>query len=127
MSYTLSKTLTFAEFLLQYLNNLRYELADGEPIDMEPTGPHETVSGKLATQLGIAITAAQLPWFNWIVDYRALGGRRYIGSPKVPTVSVYVLVDGVYQVRQFRAGDVIASLIFPDLRLTAAEILMVME
>ena len=39
MSYTLSKTLTFAEFLLQYLNNLRYELADGEPIDMEPTGP----------------------------------------------------------------------------------------
>jgi Uma2 family endonuclease len=30
---------------------------------MEPTGPHETVSGKLATQLGIAIAAAQLPWF----------------------------------------------------------------
>lgn len=63
MSYTLSKTLTFEEFLLQYLNNPSYELADGELIDMEPTGPHETVSGKLATQLGIAITAAQLPWF----------------------------------------------------------------
>lgn len=63
MSYTLSKILTFEEFLLQYLNNPRYELADGELIDMEPTGPHETVSGKLATQLGIAITAAQLPWF----------------------------------------------------------------
>ena len=25
----------------------------------------------------------------WIVDYRALGGRRYIGSPKTPTLSVY--------------------------------------
>jgi Uma2 family endonuclease len=63
MSYTLSQILTFEEFLLQYLNNPRYELADGELIDMEPTGPHETVSGKLATQLGIALTAAQLPWF----------------------------------------------------------------
>lgn len=30
---------------------------------MEPTGSHETVSGKLATQIGMAITAAQLPWF----------------------------------------------------------------
>ncbi|MGA7933091.1 MAG: Uma2 family endonuclease [Kovacikia sp.] len=63
----------------------------------------------------------------WIVDYRALGGRRYIGSPKVPTVSVYVLVDEVYQLRQFRAGDAIASSIFPELRLTAAEILTVVE
>jgi len=52
MSYTLSQILTFEEFLLQYLNNPRYELADGELIDMEPTGPHETVSGKLATQIG---------------------------------------------------------------------------
>jgi Uma2 family endonuclease len=63
----------------------------------------------------------------WIVDYRALGGRRFIGSPKVPTVSVYMLVDGVYQLRQFRAGDVIVSSIFPELKLTSAEILMVGE
>lgn len=63
MSYTLSKTFTLEEFLIQYRSNPRYELADGELIDMEPTGPHETVSGKLATQLGITITAAQLPWF----------------------------------------------------------------
>jgi Uma2 family endonuclease len=61
----------------------------------------------------------------WIVDYRALGGRRFIGSPKVPTVSVYTLVDGVYQVRQFRAGDAIVSAIFPELSLSAAEILTV--
>jgi Uma2 family endonuclease len=63
MSYTLSQILTFEEFLLQYLNNPRYELADGELIDMEPTGPHETVSGKLATQIDSNITASQLPWF----------------------------------------------------------------
>ncbi|BAZ29979.1 hypothetical protein NIES4074_24270 [Cylindrospermum sp. NIES-4074] len=58
-----TKPLTFEEFLIQYGNNPRYELADGELIDMEPTGPHETVGGKLATKLGIAITTAQLPWF----------------------------------------------------------------
>lgn len=30
---------------------------------MEPTGPHETVSGKLATQIGITIASGKLPWF----------------------------------------------------------------
>jgi Uma2 family endonuclease len=63
----------------------------------------------------------------WIVDYRALGGRRYIGSPKQPMMSVYELVDGVYQVRQFRVGEAIASAIFPELRLTVAEILAVAQ
>ena len=63
MAYTTSKTLSFEDFLVQYQDNPRYELADGELIDMEPTGPHETVSGKLATQIGIAITAEKFPWF----------------------------------------------------------------
>jgi Uma2 family endonuclease len=61
MTYTPTKTLTIEDFLTQYQNNPRYELADGELIDMEPTGPHETVSGKLAIKIGIAI--AQHPWF----------------------------------------------------------------
>ena len=63
MTYTLSKLLSFDNFITQYADDPRYELADGELIDMEPTGPHETVGGKLATQLGIAITLAKLPWF----------------------------------------------------------------
>ncbi|MGB7416598.1 MAG: Uma2 family endonuclease [Thermosynechococcaceae cyanobacterium] len=63
----------------------------------------------------------------WIVDYRALGGRRYIGDPKQPTVSVYRLIDGVYQLQQFREGDAISSSIFPELELVAAEILTVAE
>jgi Uma2 family endonuclease len=63
----------------------------------------------------------------WIVDYRALGGRRFIGSPKVPTVSVFELVDGVYQMRQFRGEDLMSSAIFPELRLAVAEILAVAE
>lgn len=61
----------------------------------------------------------------WIVDYRALGGRRFIGSPKRPTVSVFELVEGVYQMQQFREGDAITSSIFPELGLKAAEVLTV--
>ena len=63
MAYTSLKTLTFDEFIAQHGDEFRYELADGELIDMEPTGPHEAVGGKLATQIGIAITQAQHPWF----------------------------------------------------------------
>ncbi|VXD16890.1 Uma2 family endonuclease [Planktothrix paucivesiculata] len=63
MTYTLETLLTFETFLAQYGDNPRYELADGELVEMEPTGPHETVSGKLATQIGIAITTEKLPWF----------------------------------------------------------------
>jgi len=63
MTYTPQKLITFETFLAEYGNHPRYELADGELIDMEPTGPHETVSGKLATQIGIAITTEKQPWF----------------------------------------------------------------
>ncbi len=63
MTYTPTQTLTVDQFIAQYGDDSRYELADGELIDMEPTGPHETVSGKLATQIGIAITNAKYPWF----------------------------------------------------------------
>jgi Uma2 family endonuclease len=63
MTYTSSKTITFEDFLAQYGDRPRYELADGELIDMEPTGPHETVGGKLAIQIGIAITFERFPWF----------------------------------------------------------------
>jgi len=38
MTYTSSKTITFEDFLAQYGDNPRYELADGELIDLEPTG-----------------------------------------------------------------------------------------
>ena len=63
MTYAPSKPIAFEDFLSQYGDNPRYELADGELLDMEPTGPHETVGGKLATQIGMAIAIAKLPWF----------------------------------------------------------------
>lgn len=58
----------------------------------------------------------------WIVDYAALGGKKFIGNPKQPTISIYSLVEGEYQVKQFRNGDCIESLNFPELALTAEEI-----
>ncbi|NJO75046.1 MAG: Uma2 family endonuclease [Leptolyngbyaceae cyanobacterium RM1_406_9] len=49
----------------------------------------------------------------WIVDYLGLGGRRYIGSPKQPTFSVYQLSEmGEYQVKLFRDSHPIESAIF---------------
>ena len=58
----------------------------------------------------------------WIVDYLGLGGRRFIGNPKQPTISIYQLVEGEYQVSQFRKSDRILSPTFPQLNLTAQEI-----
>jgi Uma2 family endonuclease len=58
----------------------------------------------------------------WIVDYAALGGRRFIGNPKQPTISVYSLVEGEYQVQQFTGGERIISPAFPELNLTAEQI-----
>ena len=62
MTYTITKPLTFEEFVAQYGDDFRYELADGEVIDMEPTGTHEAVGGKVAIQIGIAVTNAKLLW-----------------------------------------------------------------
>jgi Uma2 family endonuclease len=58
----------------------------------------------------------------WIVDYAGIGGKRFIGSAKQPTISVYVLVEGEYQLTQFRGNNRIQSSIFPELNLTAEEI-----
>ncbi len=58
----------------------------------------------------------------WIVDYLALGGRRYIGNPKQPTISIYQLVDGEYQVDQFKNSDRLSSSVFSELNLTAQQV-----
>lgn len=58
----------------------------------------------------------------WIVDYLGLGGRRFIGNPKSPTISVYNIIDGEYEVKQFRDDERVESLAFPELQLTAAQI-----
>ncbi|PHJ57386.1 hypothetical protein VF14_24585 [Nostoc linckia z18] len=59
----------------------------------------------------------------WIVDYAALGGREFIGNPKQPTISVCCLEEGEYRISKFRGNDRIQSPTFPELNLTAEEIL----
>ncbi len=58
----------------------------------------------------------------WIVDYLGLGGMKYIGDPKQPTLSICNLVNEEYQVTQFRGDDRIVSIAFPELNLTAQQI-----
>ncbi|MEB3313236.1 MAG: hypothetical protein VKL98_03725 [Cyanobacteriota bacterium] len=43
-------------------------------------------------------------------------------TPMAPTVSVYRLVNGAYQVRQYRGGDRILSATFSDPVLTADQV-----
>jgi Uma2 family endonuclease len=60
----------------------------------------------------------------WIVDYLAIASREYLGNPKVPTVFVYLLdAEGKYQITAFRDSDRIMSPTFPDIQLTAAQVL----
>jgi Uma2 family endonuclease len=58
----------------------------------------------------------------WIIDYAAIGARKFIGNPKLPTISIYQLIDGEYQVTQFKGDTHIVSLTFPELNLTAEQI-----
>ncbi|MBD1822224.1 Uma2 family endonuclease [Cyanobacteria bacterium FACHB-DQ100] len=60
----------------------------------------------------------------WVCDYLGLGGKRYIGSPKQPTFSVYQLNEaGEYEVRQFRGEQAITSKVFPELQLSLNQVL----
>ncbi len=57
-----------------------------------------------------------------IIGYLGLGGRRFIGTPKQPTFTVCTLVDGEYEIQQFRNSDRIFSANFPGLSLTVDQI-----
>lgn len=59
----------------------------------------------------------------WIADYAGLGGTRHIGKPKQPTLSICTLVNGEYEIQQFRGDRTIISPTFPDLKLTAEQVL----
>ncbi|NJO40345.1 MAG: Uma2 family endonuclease [Cyanobacteria bacterium RU_5_0] len=196
----LPKLLSFEEFLTWYPENgSRYELLDGEIVEVRPVGSHEEVTSYLIRKIDREIERLKLPWFipntccvkpidsdengyisdgiildrsslsadplwkrastitrgtsarlvievvstnwqddyakklddyealgipeYWIVDYRGLGGRRFIGSPKQPTITVYQWIEGVYQLVQFRKGDRLQSPTFPELNLAVAEII----
>jgi len=188
----------FEEFLAAYPNDGgRYELIEGEIVEVRPIGRHEEISGFISSRLSYEVLRLNLPYFipktalvkpdrsdtgyipddivldkiamrddpywekfstisrgrsahlvievvstnwrddyltklrdyeamgipeYWIVDYLALGATRYLGRPKQATISIYSLVDGEYELRQFRNSETIASQVFPELNLTAEQI-----
>jgi Uma2 family endonuclease len=198
MAQVLPKLLSFEEFLKWYPEDgRRYELIEGEIVEMRPVGQHELIASFIDAELTLEIRRLQLPYFSsrntlvkpnrpgsadlpdvivldrealgvdpyweqfstisvgssarlvvevvstnwqddylrkladyemlgipeyWIVDYLGLGATRYIGKPKQPTISVYQLVEGEYQIRQFRRGEQVISAMFPDLALTTARV-----
>ncbi len=58
----------------------------------------------------------------WIVDYAALGARKFIGNPKQPTIFVCNLIDGEYQMTPFTENTTIVSPIFTLFKLSAQQI-----
>jgi Uma2 family endonuclease len=84
----------------------------------------EVVSTNWRDDYGYKLTAYEALGISeyWIVDYRGLGGIRYIGSPKQPTLSICTLVEEEYQIQHFRGDQPLQSKVFPNLQLTAAEI-----
>jgi len=69
MTYSPPKLLTFEQFLVEYGDNSRHELIDGELRDMEPTGPHEEVSGNIAGRIYAEILRSNL---NWLIPKTCL-------------------------------------------------------
>jgi Uma2 family endonuclease len=195
---TQTQPISFEEFCDWYPDDgKRYELIEGEIIEMLPTGTHEDISGFLVAELNLEIRRHQLPysiprtclvkpsqprsgyqpdvtlinrnllknepqwsqasvlkngetiplvievvstnWRDdyghkfieyeamgiseyWIVDYRGLGGVRYIGQPKQPTITVCQLVDGEYQMQCLRGNQFLESRVFPELQLSTTTI-----
>ncbi|WP_414574870.1 Uma2 family endonuclease [Anabaena sp. CCY 9402-a] len=69
MTYSPPKLLTFEQFLVEYGDNPRYELIDGQLRDMEATGPHEEVSGNIAGRIYAEILRSNL---NWLIPKTCL-------------------------------------------------------
>lgn len=63
MVQTKAQLTTLTDFIHQYGDESRYELIDGELIEMEPTGPHEEVAALVARKLNVEIDRQNLPYF----------------------------------------------------------------
>ncbi|MHC5766681.1 MAG: Uma2 family endonuclease [Nostoc sp.] len=87
-------------------------------IEVVSTNWRDDYYKKLADYEGIGIPE------YWIIDYAAIGARKFIGNPKLPTISIYQLIDGEYQVTQFKGDTHIVSPTFPELNLTAEQIFL---
>ncbi|MEL6556053.1 MAG: Uma2 family endonuclease [Cyanobacteria bacterium J06621_11] len=100
-------------------------LIDPAELSKEPLWKRESII-TLGTSVKLAVEVVSTNWPDdyarkfedyegmgiqnyWIVDYLGLGGRRYIGTPKQPTITVCTPVNGVYETKLFRQGETVVS------------------
>lgn len=93
-------------------------LIDPEELSKEPLWKRESVI-TLGSSVKLAVEVVSTNWPDdyarkfedyggmgiqeyWMVDYLGLGGRRYIGSPKQPTMTVCNLVNDLYETTLFQ-------------------------
>ncbi len=114
-------------------------VVDREQLSQEPRWPDQSIL-TLGSSIKFVAEVVSSNWQNdyarkvedyatlgipeyWIADYAGLGGTRHIGKPKQPTLSICTLVDGEYEMQRLRGDEMIVSPTFPDLRLTAEQVL----
>lgn len=69
MIESVKQRLGFNDFNLNYGDDSRYELIDGELVEMEPTGLHEQVAAFVGRKLNVEIDRLNL---NWFIPHRCL-------------------------------------------------------
>ncbi|MFB2936010.1 Uma2 family endonuclease [Aerosakkonemataceae cyanobacterium BLCC-F154] len=79
------KSINFESFISEYGDNERYELLEGELIEMEPTGSHEQVAGLINCELNFEIRRLKLPY---LIPLRCLIKPLGIASAFRPDVIV---------------------------------------
>lgn len=77
------------EFITHYGDDERYELIDGELIQMEPTGPHEQVAALISRKLNVEIDRLDAPYF---IPHRCL--IKPLGASGAFRPDVIVLDEG---------------------------------
>lgn len=91
MVSSVAKTgISLNEFIAQYGDDTRYELIDGELIEMEPTGPHEQVAALISRKLNVEIDRLELPYF---IPHRCL--LQPLGPASAYRPDVVVLDEGM--------------------------------
>jgi Uma2 family endonuclease len=131
------------ECIIKRFNDTGYEpdvvVLDSEKLDDEPRW-HKESTIEQGTSIKLVIEVVSTNWQDdyetklaeyeaigipeyWIVDYAGLSGIRHIGSPNQATLTICTLINGEYETQQFRGDEVIVSIGFPELTLTAAQIL----
>ena len=86
MVQSLPQLLTVDEFIVRFGDDARYELIDGELIEMEPTGPHEQVAAFIGRKFNVEIDRQDAPYF---IPHRCL--VRLLGTETAFRPDVIVL------------------------------------